>query len=90
MLPEQAAETRDLKGLIDNLRKELERKDSRNDKLSKDMVSLRTTLSNHEVNQSSVSKPIIVRVSILSHHIYRFKICFGDVTYFSERNENTE
>lgn len=52
VLPEQAAEIRDLKALIDNLRRELERKDSRNDKLSKDMVSLRTALANQEVGAS--------------------------------------
>ena len=44
-------ETRDLKSLVDNLRKELERKENRNNNLSKDVISLRTTASNQEVSE---------------------------------------
>jgi hypothetical protein len=45
----EATELRDFRSIIDNLRKDVERKDSRNDKLSKDMVSLRTIVANQEV-----------------------------------------
>lgn len=41
---------RDLNSLIDSLRRENERKDNRNELLSKDMVTLRTANTNMQVS----------------------------------------
>ena len=43
------SETRDLKLQLDQLHKELERKEIRNEKLAKEMIQLRTVISNQEV-----------------------------------------
>lgn len=46
-------ETRDLRSVCDNLEKELERKDQRNDNLSKELLSLRASFANQQVNNPS-------------------------------------
>ncbi len=43
------SEARDLRVQLDHLYKELERKDVRNEKLTKEMVQMRTAMSNQEV-----------------------------------------
>lgn len=46
-------ETRDLRSVCDHLEKELERKDQRNDNLSKELLSLRASFANQQVNSPS-------------------------------------
>lgn len=42
-------ESRDLRAVCDNLEKELDRKDSRNDNLSRELFSLRASYANQQV-----------------------------------------
>jgi predicted RNase H-like nuclease (RuvC/YqgF family) len=46
-------ETRDLRSVCDHLEKELERKDQRNDNLSKELLSLRASFANQQVSSPS-------------------------------------
>jgi hypothetical protein len=50
-------EIRDLKLYCDQLYKEIERKDARNDTLTKEMQTLRTVVSNHQVIACSDTAP---------------------------------
>jgi hypothetical protein len=45
-------ESRDLRSICDNLERELERRDQRNDNLSRELLSLRATLANQQVNNN--------------------------------------
>lgn len=47
-------ESRDLRAVCDNLEKELDRKDSRNDNLSRELFSLRASYANQQVTLQNV------------------------------------
>jgi len=55
-------ESRDLRELCDQLYKELERKDGRNDKLSREVISLRTTIANQEVLIHSIELLVLFHI----------------------------
>lgn len=44
-------ESRDLKSMCDNLEKELERKEARNENLSKELTALRASYANQQVGR---------------------------------------
>lgn len=63
-------ESRDLRSICDNLERELERRDQRNDNLSRELLSLRATLANQQVSNYIMFESLF----LITDNIFSFSV----------------